>query len=401
MMGLAKRLMEEQEANGFSTNRGSDNVCRLCIDDPALADFVARDRISTCDFCGSTNKLGMAVGDLFRYMNECLRAEWDDPIHMVAWEGGFVPPPSGLFDSEDLLDMVDEPLLHEDLRQEFIIAFDRMWCQQNPYGLEPWEVLLHSWSDFAEVVQKERRFLTTLNTTVYDPMDELLAPAMVLDAIGDAILRSDQRVLKRKDDLRIVRARAHDATEVFGTAKELGSPPHVCAEHNRMSGVGISMFYGAGSEDTALAEIQPSLHQAVTVGSWTLTREIVYLDLLAARPIPSIFDMNERINRTWLRFLTGFADDLAKPTDNDDDKKIQYIPTQIVAEYIRDHLKTEDGHHIDAIRYGSATEEGGVCWVVFAGPDDCGDEGGGSEPLLVLDPNSVRRYGWSLQPASK
>ena len=197
-----------------------------------------------------------------------------------------------------------------------------------------------------------------------------------------------------------MRARAHDANEILNTAKELGSPPPACAEYNRMSGVGISMFYGAESEDTALAEIRSNSNQAVTVGSWTPTREIVYLDLLAARPIPSIFDMNERINRTWLRFLAGFADDLARPI-NVKDRGLEYIPTQIVTEYIRDHLKTEDGRYIDAIRYGSATEEGGVCWVVFAGPDDCGDEGGGSEPLLVLDPNSVRRYGWSLQPASK
>lgn len=389
-MGAWRELLEEQEANGFSTSRGSDNVCRFCIDDPALADFVARYRISTCDFCGSTNKLGMAVGDLFRYMNECLRTEWDDPIHMVACEGGFVPPPSGLFDSDDLLSMVDEPLLNEDLRQEFIFAFDHMWCQDNPYRLEHSEVLIHSWLEFAEVVRTNRRFLTPLDTTAHNPMDdELLPPGKLLSAVGDAILRSGQRVLKRSADLRIIRARVHGPSEILETAQTLGSPPSSCAKHNRMSGEGISMFYGAEDTDTAVAEIRSNSNQVVTVGSWTPTRELVYLDLLATQPIPSIFDIDERYYRTELRFLVGFADDLARPIDVED-RGLEYIPTQIVTEYIRDHLQTEDGHHIDAIRYGSATEEGGVCWVVFAGPDDCGDEGDSSEPLLILDPNSMR-----------
>ena len=397
-MGFAKRLDEEQAASGFSTGRHFDNVCGLCIDDPALTAFVAKGRISMCDFCGSTNELGMEVGNLFQYMAECLAVEWDDPINEVAWEGGFVDPPRGLFDSDDLLGMVDEPLGNENLRQEFIDSFDHLWCQQSPYSLEPWEALLYSWSEFAEVVKKERRFLTTLDTTVYNLMDnELLTPAKVLDAIGDAILRSGQRMLKRTTDLRIVRARAHDPDEILDTSRELGSPPLACAEHNRMSGVGISMFYGAENEMTAIREVQASSGQTVTVGVWKPTRELVYLDLLAARPIPSIFDNNERMNRVWLRFLVGFADELAKPVDDDDNKKIQYIPTQIVTEYIRDHLKTSDGSPIDAIRYRSAWDEQGVCWVVFAGPDDCGSEGDSDEVLLMLKPKSIKRYDWVLQ----
>lgn len=230
--------------------------------------------------------------------------------------------------------------------------------------------------------------------------DELLPPGKLLSAVGDAILRSGQRVLKRSADLRIIRARVHGPSEILETARTLGSPPSSCAKHNRMSGEGISMFYGAEDADTAIAEIRSNSNQVATVGSWTPTRELVYLDLLATRPIPSIFDADERSYLTELRFLVGFADDLARPIDVEY-RGLEYIPTQIVTEYIRDYLKTEDDHHIDAIRYRSATEEGGVCWVVFAGPDDCGDEGDSGEPLLILDPNSVRRYNWALQPASK
>ena len=97
-------------------------------------------------------------------------------------------------------------------------------------------------------------------------------------------------MLKQTTDLRIVRARAHCPPKRLRTAKELGSPPSAAAENNRMSGAGISMFYAAESEATATAEIRPHPKQAVTVGSWTPSRELAYLDLLAAQPIPSLFD---------------------------------------------------------------------------------------------------------------
>ena len=391
-MGLAKRLMEEQEASGFSTGRYFDNVCRLCIDDPALAAFVARDPISMCNFCGSINELGMEVGNLFHYMAECLAAEWDDPNHVLFREDReFVISQEELLDSDELLGVIDEPLHHEDLRQEFIVAFDRQWCC-SPWNLEPWEVLLHSWSNFAEVVKTKRRFLTQRSGVGNDETDiELLSVDKVLDAIGDAIQSSNQRVLKRSADLRLTRARVHGPNEILNTAKTLGPPPPSRAKNNRMSGEGISMFYGAEDADTAIAEIRSDFNQAVTVGSWTPTHELVYLDLLATQPIPSVFDTDERFYRTELRFLIKFADDLARPIDAKD-RGPEYVPTQIVTEYIRDYLKTEDGHRIDAIRYRSATEEGGVCWVVFAGLVDYGDEGDSSEQLLVLDLKSVRRY---------
>lgn len=393
-MGFMKRLSYEQEASGFSTDRYFDNVCRLCIDNPALAVFVARSTISMCHFCGSTNELGMKVGNLFHYMAECLEVDWDDPNHVLFWEDGeFVVPLGELLDSDELLGVIDEPLLHEDLRQEFTNSFKHQWCC-SPWNLEPWEVILYSWSNFAEVVKTKRRFLTQRGGMDNGAPDiELLSIDKVLDAIGDVIRGSNQRVLKRSDDLRITRARMHEPNEILGTAETLGSPPLSRAKHNRMSGEGISMFYGAEDADTAIAEIRSNSNQAVTVGIWTPTRELVYLDLLAAQPIPSIFDIDERFYRTELRFLVEFADDLAKPIDNG----VDYIPTQIVTEYIRDNLKTEDGHPIDAIRYGSASDEGGVCWVVFAGPNDCGDEGDSEDLLLVLDPKSVKRYDWVLQ----
>lgn len=189
----------------------------------------------------------------------------------------------------------------------------------------------------------------------------MLDPSEVLHAIGAAIVQADWRVVGRTADLTIVRARPHPPSEDHRTPDALGSPPSSAARHNRMSGAGISVFYGAESAATAVAEIRPTPDQAVTVAQWAPTRELTYLDLPAARPIPSIFDMTARIDRSWLRFLAAFADDLARPIE-EQEAAVEYIPTQIMTEYIRDHLRTTDGHRFDAVRYSSAADEpDGVC----------------------------------------
>lgn len=47
---------------------------------------------------------------------------------------------------------------------------------------------------------------------------------------------------------------------------------------------------------------------------------------------------------------------------------IEYVPSQIVAEYFRFLFKDKDGEKIDGIKYWSAKnkDEKGICYVVFA-----------------------------------
>ena len=61
---------------------------------------------------------------------------------------------------------------------------------------------------------------------------------------------------------------AHPPDEDHLTPDALGSPRSGAAVHSRMSGAGISMFYGAETEATAVAEIRPAATQAVTIARW-------------------------------------------------------------------------------------------------------------------------------------
>ena len=391
-MGIVKRLLEERNAREFHTFRSRDAVCSHCVDDPALAAFVSEgSTIEQCGFCGRANARTVEADALFHYMAECLQAEWEDPIHQVGWDHGYDEFVE-IVDSDDLLHLLDNPLGHDDLRQEFVTAFEHDWCRHDPYRLDRSDALIHSWEHFRRITATRRRFLVTRKPTGWRPGDdELVHPEEMLDAIGTAILHAGDRMLRRTSDVRIVRARTHEPSQVLRNATELGPTPSRCARHNRMSAVGISLFYGAESVQTAIAEVRPGEEQAVTVGTWMLSRELIYLDLLAALPIPSIFDESGRADRVWLHFLAQFADDLAQPIDADRDPA-EYVPTQIVTEYVRDHLRTSDGRPIDGIRYRSAVDEpNGVCWVVFFGYDESVGSAGHAPPLMHLDTDSVRR----------
>lgn len=394
-MDFWKRVGEEQAEYGFSTGRHFDDVCEDCIGDEDLRLFVSRNGgIDKCGFCGQTDTLGVGLGDLFIYMASCIHTEWEDANGAVAWEQGFVHE-SLVMDSADLLECLDRPLKNEALHWEFVTAFDHPWCERSPYRLEHSEMLFLSWSRFCVKTKTDRRyFWHRASAQDKSDGDELLDPSEVPDEVGRAVRRVGWRVVGRTQDVPLFRARA-DRLKKYRTARELGSPPPERAQNNRMSGAGIPMFYGAESEKTAIDEIRPNAGMAVSVGTWRPTRELVYLDLLAAQPIPSIFDQTARSDRTWLRFLAEFAADLARPI-NKDDTAIEYVPTQIITEYIRDHLPSPDGRPIDAIRYPSSINTpNGVCWVIFANQDNCGDSHSPGR-LLILDNSSVKHYRFTL-----
>ena len=105
-----------------------------------------------------------------------------------------------------------------------------------------------------------------------------------------------------------------------------------------MSPAGIVMTYVSEDAATALAETadKPGTY---AVGQFRALRDITILDLADLPPIPSLF---EEISDTLpydphkaLRFLHRLADDISRPIERDDRVHIEYVPTQVVTEFLR------------------------------------------------------------------
>jgi hypothetical protein len=82
--------------------------------------------------------------------------------------------------------------------------------------------------------------------------------------------------------------------------------------------------------------------------------------------MPSLFDDTQAHNRQEIGFLRDLAVDIAKPVARDDRVHIEYVPTQIVAEYFRTIARVDD-RPLDGIAWNSGVADG-KSLVLFATP---------------------------------
>lgn len=163
-----------------------------------------------------------------------------------------------------------------------------------------------------------------------------------------------------------------------------------------MTAAGISAFYGASTRQVAIDEVlgYADADAVLTVARFETSRPASVLDLVDLPTVPSLFDPDNRHRRAAITFLRDFAVDVAKISDPDDKQHLDYVPTQIVAEYLRYHL----GQQVDGIRWRSTKNPAETSTVLFVDHDDCVETTPGwqhAEPdgtlRLGMDPATVER----------
>jgi hypothetical protein len=199
----------------------------------------------------------------------------------------------------------------------------------------------------------------------------------MLDAIGQLVRRLG--LVRIVDlDTTIFRVRVVDKGRNLAGPGDFGPPQRECAtQPNRMSPAGIVMFYGAMDRATALVEtFQPDRDRVANKNAWVASFRVLktlrMLDLTELPPVPSIFDAGSRDLRNGIGFLHGFVDDLVQPIVRDGREHIEYVPTQIVTEYIRHRFRTEDEEPLQGILYQSSKCPTGVACVLFIDGTNCG-----------------------------
>jgi hypothetical protein len=162
-----------------------------------------------------------------------------------------------------------------------------------------------------------------------------------------------------------------------------------------MSAAGISVFYAAFDIATARAEstIRALRGRVFACAKWTNSRPLALLNLTKLPELPSVYAI-ARYERDELVFLRHFVDSITKPVSFDDKVHIDYVPTQIVTEYFRQHYRIRDNQRLDGIIYPSAQCKGRSV-VVFASHRDLDPHTYGwatdEVPILTLDAASIQR----------
>jgi RES domain len=97
-------------------------------------------------------------------------------------------------------------------------------------------------------------------------------------------------------------------------------------------------------------------------------RSATVLDLTKVPDVPSIFDLDRSSKRDAIIFLQEFAKEMSKPIDQDDRLHVEYVPTQVVTEYIR-VSPTLQAMGVEGVRFDSSRRKSGISLVLFGGRD--------------------------------
>ena len=364
------------DANNFS-DRNSNSVCVKCFSEEDICRFIEDFAGSAgCSFCGCDDSPTAPFEKLCRYMRECLKKFFSFAAENLPYEsreGGYL---GKHWDTYDLL--CDE--LQLDLSRDLdgrllsnlsIKIGDEIWCEYDWLSLDYDELLNLWWKEFCRIIQHERRFFFAIPRTSTEKDenlshdDEQPAP---LDLLTEIVSLADELNLVNalSAGTKFYRSRCYhpDNHHPYRQARELGPQPlENSFMANRMNPPGIPMMYGAETRSTAVLEEKKC--PCVAVGQFEFECDVRILDLADLPKIPSIISGMERRKLLGLVFMHAFANDIARPVSHNEGKlHIEYIPSQVITEYIRD--SQFNGSTVDGIRYPSNFDTGERNLVLFA-----------------------------------
>ncbi|MCG3646735.1 HEPN-associated N-terminal domain-containing protein, partial [Pseudomonas putida] len=384
-MGGVKRMMEEDMDRGFS--RVEDTfVCLRCVEDEALKAFVRKNSVrGNCSYCDQSRRV-TDMNDVIEHVVTSFSLEWGDAANEgLAYEtreGGWQ---GRVYSTWELLYNYGPECSEEVLNTLAGSIYDVAWCERDPYSLPIDRTLVYGWQSFSNFIIHTARFVfyKAVNTSYAADQHDEMNPVDILETLGSVAKKLDL-IGTVPAGQPIFRVRIVDPETQLTRSSELGPPPAAHANMpNRMSPVGIPMFYGAFDQETAIRETYDpgceTLKKAAT-GEFVPIRDLRIVDLSRSFFVPSLFDPALQTLRPYFRFMRDFIEDFTKPIERSDRAHAEYVPTQVVTEYFRHVYRTDDDHQIDGIIYPSS-KTGAKAIVIFADASGCID---------VDDPPNVR-----------
>lgn len=171
------------------------------------------------------------------------------------------------------------------------------------------------------------------------------------------------------DLCKIYRARVFQSDEKLCEALKrpdihMVNPPPKFAVAGRMNAHGISVFYGATDQQTAIAEVRPPVGSQVLVAQFSIMQTLRLLDLTALDAVfenGSIFDEGWAARLERAAFLKTLSQRMTRPV-MPEDEALEYLPTQAIADF----LASENEPRLDGILFPSVQTEGqGLNIVLF------------------------------------
>lgn len=368
-------------------------ICVDCMVSPALKNFVlSHGSMDQCDYCQKEEK---AVDDqvLLEHVERLFYSvlvpfdELDNECKGSFWGGADLNISEiwNILESQPATNSdVFEQKLIEHLVAEFVFecsgesrpalfTINDGELSENQFSL--------GWKDFLRSIGHSHRFF---NKTAEDFLDELFH--VLTD---DFDLESKGVVAVLDDKQSIYRARMADSEETIRAIKsapgaQLGPTPRHLATDQRMSPVGISVFYGAYDRDTCISEIRPLVGDTAISGEFRPTKSLKLIDL---NKLPDcsisldIYDDDFVQHAHAAGFFNQLVFEMSRPARRNVGNP--YLSTQVIFEYMRVRFKDV----ADGILYRSVQQDqSGHCIALFP------DSGSGDELPLRFVEGSLRYH---------
>lgn len=239
--------------------------------------------------------------------------------------------------------------LYSDIESPNWLLVDEFYYSDN----EKEKRLFYSWDEFKKITKYNFRFF---DVSKCKKREEILSNLSYIF----------KKMKKKLPEGKILyRARIYNnSIKNFRFPDDIGPAPINKTKSNRFSPAGISYMYLSEDTETCIKEVNPQIKDNVLVGRFKLKKEIEILDL-TDDPVKSIFsEQYDHTMRLIVRnFISKFAEEISKPMKIDDNKEIEYVPTQVLSEYIR-----KLGYK--GIKYKSSMNKRSYNYVLFFGPKD-------------------------------
>jgi hypothetical protein len=408
-MGRAKQKDIEDNENGYISGREL-NVCERHFEDEDILKFIRKkgDPNLVCLFCDDlelddedpivTKKVSW--DSLMERIVPCIRNSYDDPGNGLSYEsaeGGYL---GNIYDTRELLTEEIGLNADESVIEEIVnTIYQDTWTEAEFYSETYSDHLSYSWDAFSNLVKYKVRYL--FNDILVDPDEYSIShkPFEILKHIGEFIKELDL-ILTIPDNSElfsrhttIFRARQHKASVDVSKCKDIGTPPNELATANRFSAEGIAIFYGSSEAETAINEVidKKDKEDFISIGEFQVQKKLTLVDLRNIRIVGFFDTENIRLREPSL-FLRNFVSIISKKLNRKSNRRIEYIPSQIVTEYFRHILPSTLHKKIDGIIYRSSLDSDKDCYAIFADQTECSDEGEENErTILTLKKGKIRR----------
>jgi hypothetical protein len=349
-------------------------ICAECLKHKTLFEQIDEDN-GTCSYCNKDTSV-VSLEETIEELRAIITSHYDNPENGLAWiEHDWVTGAHKVKNSYDIL--VEEFDLYCSPAFDDILSplLDDQWYPREFYSLNDQQVKKYTWQAFKHIIQHERRYFFLNNQTELDDDLYNINPISILQSIGRLISNLSLFTTIPVNTV-FYRAREITISDFSRTAEELGAPSNVNAlQHNRMNPAGISMFYCSDNDQTCISEIKSKDY---VVSSWQNTTPLHIVDFTNEFNKYNgniIFKHDHFIERRYreqyhdINFLCQFIQEIGQPI-SDNQKPIDYVPTQVIAEYIRYELTTYDQKPIDGIRFHSSKDDG-INYCLFFGQEGC------------------------------